>query len=67
MLRNMALYVQSLLVSALLFAGSAHAVLDTTDIELAITDAAAAIAVVGLAVLVMIVGAKVFKWVRRAL
>jgi len=50
-----------------LVAGSANAVLVTTDITAAISDASAAIAVVGLAVLVMIVGAKVFKWVRRAL
>jgi len=51
----------------LVFVQSAQATLVTTDITAAITDASTAIGVVGLAVLVMIVGAKVFKWVRRAL
>jgi hypothetical protein len=52
---------------ALVAANSAYAVVDTTDIEAAITDAATAGAVVGAAVVVMIVGIKVFKWLRRAL
>lgn len=47
--------------------GLANAALVTTDITAAITDAATAIGVIGLAVVVMIVGAKVFKWLRRAL
>jgi len=51
----------------LLASGLAQAVVDTTDIEAAITDAGTAGAVVGAAVVVMIVGIKVFKWLRRAL
>ena len=38
-----------------------------TDTTAAITAAATAIGTVGAAILVMIVGAKVFKWIRRAL
>lgn len=44
-----------------------HAAIDTADITDAITEAGAAGAVVGAAVVVMIVGIKVFKWLRRAL
>lgn len=40
---------------------------DMTTVTTAITDASSAIATVGAAVLVMIVGAKVYKWIRRAL
>jgi hypothetical protein len=45
----------------------ASAAVDVSDVTAAITDAATAIGTVGLAVLVMFVGAKVFKWVRKAL
>lgn len=55
------------LIAFLSMATSANAALVTTDITAAITDAATASGVVGLAVVVMIVGIKVFKWLRRAL
>ena len=40
---------------------------DTTAITAAITDAGTAGATIGAAVVVMLVGIKVFKWIRRAL
>ena len=40
---------------------------DMTTVTAAVTDASTEIALVGAAVLVMIVGAKVYKWIRRAL
>lgn len=46
---------------------SAHAAMDTTAVTTALTDAGAAVAVVGAAVLVVIVGVKAFKLVRAAL
>lgn len=46
---------------------SAFAAMDTTAVTTAITDASTAIGTVGAAVLVMFVGIKVYKWVRRAL
>ena len=41
--------------------------MDTTAVTTAITDAATAAGVVGAAVLVLLVGIKAYKWVRRAL
>lgn len=49
-----------------LSASSAYAV-DTASVTTAITDAGAAVAVVGAAYLVLMVGTKVFKWIARAL
>jgi len=48
-------------------AASAQAAISTTEVTTSITDASAAIAVVGAAVLVLIVGIKVWKWIGRAL
>ncbi|WP_246541874.1 major capsid protein [Collimonas antrihumi] len=48
-------------------AGSASAAVDTTAITTALTDAGAAVAVVGGAVVVAYVGVKVFHLVRSAL
>lgn len=48
-------------------AGMSQAAVSTADITAAITDAGTAAGVVGLAVVVMLVGIKVFKWIRRAL
>lgn len=45
----------------------ARAATDTTAITGAITDAGTAAGVVGAAVLVMVVGIKVYKWIRTAL
>lgn len=45
----------------------ASAAIDVSDITAAITEAGTAGATVGAAVVVMIVGIKVFKWLRRAL
>ncbi len=47
--------------------GSAHAAIDTASVVTAITDAGAAVAVVGAAYLVMKVGTRVFKWIAAAL
>ncbi|GAB2879446.1 hypothetical protein GCM10027046_04250 [Uliginosibacterium flavum] len=46
---------------------ASQAAVDTAAVTTAITDAGAAIAVVGAAVLVMFVGGKVFKWIRAAM
>lgn len=46
---------------------SAHAAIDTTSVLTALTDAGAAVAVVGAAVLVVHVGGKVFKMIRAAM
>lgn len=54
-------------VVALTAAGSASAAIDTAGVTSAITDAGSAVATVGAAVLVVMVGIKVFKWVARAL
>ena len=54
-------------VGAMSFAGVASAAVDTSSVTGAITDAGTAVGVVGAAVLVVIVGTKVFKWVARAL
>jgi hypothetical protein len=54
-------------ITSAFIASSAHAAVDTAAVTSALTDAGAAIAVVGAAVLVVIVGTKVFKWVARAL
>jgi hypothetical protein len=56
-----------LAASSVVAAGNASAALVTTDITGAITDAATAGGVIGIAVLVMMVGFKVFKWVRKTL
>lgn len=48
-------------------AGLANAAIDTASVTSSLTDAGAAIAVVGAAVLVVKVGTKVFKWVAAAL
>lgn len=40
---------------------------DTTSVTTAITNAGAAVAVIGAAVLVLLVGVKVWKWLARAL
>jgi hypothetical protein len=48
-------------------AGASQAAVDTTAITTAIGDAGTAAAVVGAAVLVMIVGIKVYKWIRGAM
>ena len=57
----------SFLIAALALAGSAQAAVDTGAVTSAVTDAGAAIAVVGAAVLVVHVGMKVYKWIQRAL
>lgn len=48
-------------------AGLSQAAVDTAGITSAIGDAGTAAAAVGAAVLVMIVGIKVYKWVRGAM
>jgi hypothetical protein len=52
---------------ALLSAGVANAAIDTTSITTAMTDASAAIALVGAAYVVVKVGTKVYKWVAAAM
>lgn len=48
-------------------AGASHAAIDTTAITTAIGDAGTAAGLVGAAVLVMVVGIKVYKWIRGAM
>jgi hypothetical protein len=48
-------------------AAASQAAVDTSGVVLAITEAGTAAAAVGAAVLVMIVGIKVYKWVRGAM
>lgn len=56
-------------LSTPMLVASTHAVaaIDVSDITDAITEAGTAGATVGAAVVVMLVGIKVFKWLRRAL
>lgn len=59
---------QTAAASALVLAGQAQAAaIDVTDVVADIAAQAAPIASIGAAVLVLIVGIKAFKWVRRAL
>ena len=53
---------------AMLVAGAASAqdTIDTTAVTSAITAAGAAVAVIGAAVLVVLIGIKVWKWLARA-
>lgn len=54
-------------LSALAFAGSSMAAIDVTSVTTALTDAGTAVATVGAAVLVVIVGVAAYKYIRRAL
>jgi len=65
--RNFGLAIAGGLMVAAGSASAAGTGIDTSSVTSALTDANAAIAVVGAAVLVVIVGTKVFKWVARAL
>lgn len=59
---------QTAAAGALVLAGQAQAAaIDVTDVVADIAAQAAPIASIGAAVLVLIVGIKAFKWVRRAL
>lgn len=53
--------------SLALAAGASQAAIDTAAITGAIADAGTAAGTVGAAVLVMVVGIKVYKWMRTAL
>lgn len=53
--------------SAALAAGLSQAAVDVTAVTTAIGDAGTAAATVGAAVLVMVVGIKVYKWIRGAM
>lgn len=59
----------ALSLALLAFAGPAAASggIDVTAVTSAISGAAAPIATIGAAVLVVLVGVKVYKWIRRAL
>lgn len=48
-------------------AGLSQAAIDVTSVTSAIGDAGTAAATVGAAVLVMVVGIKVYKWIRGAM
>lgn len=54
-------------LSAAMFAGSSFAAIDVTSVTTALTDAGTAVATVGAAVLVVIVGVAAYKYIRRAL
>lgn len=59
---------QAAAAGALALVGQAHAAaIDVTAVTTDIAAQAAPIAAIGAAVLVLIVGIKAFKWVRRAL
>jgi hypothetical protein len=45
----------------------ASAALDITAVTSAVTEAATAVGTIGAAVLVLMVGAKVYKWIRAAM
>ena len=47
--------------------GAASAAIDVTSVTTAIGEASAPIAAIGAAVLVVIVGTRVYKWIQRAL
>lgn len=67
-MRKFAQYKRELAgVATLAVATASQAAVDTTAITAAIGDASTAGAAVGSAVLVMIVGIKVFKWIRGAM
>lgn len=67
MFKNRINAVRSLIASgALVAAGAANAAVDAA-VTTKITEAAADVATIGAAVLVVMVGIKVFKWVRGAL
>lgn len=53
--------------TSLVLASPAFAAIDTSDVTDALTEAAAAVAVVGAAALVVFVGIKVYKMIRGAL
>ncbi|WP_395703035.1 major capsid protein [Aquabacterium sp.] len=59
--------VRAAIVSTLLVAGAAAQAAVPTDVTDAITGAKADVTTVGAAVLVVIVAAAVFKWMRKAL
>lgn len=46
---------------------SANAAVDTTAITTGITDAQTAVATIGAAVVLVVVGIKVYKWIQRSL
>jgi len=54
-------------ISSALVAGLSQAAVDVTSVTSAISDAGTAAATVGAAVLVMVVGIKVYKWIRGAM
>lgn len=61
-------FAQAAAVSALALASQAHAAaVDVTSVVSEIEAQAAPIASIGAAVLILYVGIKAFKWVRRAL
>lgn len=57
----------ALVAGAAVYAGSAHAAFDTTAVIAALTEAGTAVALVGAAVLVVVVGIKAFKFIRAAM
>lgn len=62
--------IRNVLVTASVIAASvssAQAAVDVTSVVTEISGASAPIALIGGAVLVVMVGIKVFKWVRRAM
>lgn len=62
------LFAQTAAASALVLASQAHAAaVDVADVVTDIEAQAAPVALVGIAILVLFVGIKAFKWVRKAL
>lgn len=61
------LFIALTLAFTALFAGVSMAAVDVTAVTTEISGASAPVAAIGAAVLLVLVGIKVFKWVRRAM
>lgn len=64
---KLSLALAALTVSLFTMPAFAAGAIDVSAVETAIEGAAAPIATIGAAVLIVLVGVKVYKWIRRAL
>jgi hypothetical protein len=68
---NQAVYTKGaavgLSLGTLFMSASSHAVIDTAGITAAVGDAATAVGVIGAAVVLVVVGIKVYKWIARSI
>jgi len=61
------LYVRGLGVALLVGSSAAMAEVDTAGITAGVADAATAVATIGAAVVLVVLGIKVYKWIARSL